>query len=117
MELQELRNKAREIRQAYNTLNRIEGYKTWGANEYAQGLSADIGDLHKLLMAKKGFAFTDKNIDEKLGRELADCIWGILALADELDVNLEQEISRMLKKLASKISDRNIIRKSKKAII
>lgn len=113
MEFSELIKKAKEIRQQYNVLNRLEGYKAWGGGEYAQALVGDIGDLHKLLMAKKGYWFTDKNLDEKLARELADCLWGILAVADELDVDIETEFQKTLKKLDAKISDRNVVKKKK----
>lgn len=116
MEFQELIKKAKQVRDQYSVLNRLEGYKTWSATEYAQGLVGDVGDLQKQLLAKKGFWFTDKNVDDKLGRELADCLWGILAIADELDVDISGEFSKTLKRLEGKILDRGVVKSKKKQL-
>lgn len=48
----------------------------------------DVGDLSKLIMAKNN----QRNIpdlDAKLAHELADCLWSTIALADELNIDLE----------------------------
>lgn len=110
MTLQELQEKIKSIKQKYHTLNRIEGYKTWGAGEYLHGLQGDVGDLGKLYLAKKGFAFSQKDLDRKIAQELADILWDVLVLADELDVDLEDQIEKTLNKLGQKIADRKIVK-------
>lgn len=98
----------REIKSAYKLLNRAEGFKTWSESEYLAALLGDIGDLSKQLLARKGFAFARKGDTEKMSRELADCLWDIFALADELGIDLDQEFSRTLKRLENKLSERKI---------
>jgi NTP pyrophosphatase (non-canonical NTP hydrolase) len=74
----------------------------------------DLGDLSKLIMAKKGYRFDQKNnIDEAIAGELADCLWALIVISDEFDIDLEDEFTRTVKKLESKISDRNIIKTRK----
>lgn len=110
MNLLESLGRVKKIKQAYNVLNRTEGYKTWSANEYFQAFQGDVGDLAKLLLAKRGHTFAQKDVDAKLARELADCFWSILVLADELDVDLEREFERMLTRLEDKIQDRKVVK-------
>lgn len=115
MDFKDLAERSIKIKQAYDLLNRVEGAKKWGPNEYLQGLMGDLGDLSKLIMAKKGYRFDQKtNVDEALALELADCLWSIIIIADEFDIDLEDEFVKTIKKLESKISDRNVV-KSKKS--
>lgn len=117
MELSESLQRVKKITQAYNVLNRVEGYKTWGANEYFQAFQGDVGDLAKLILARRGYAFGQKDVDAKLARELADCLWSILVLADELDVDIEHELQKTLNRLEEKIGDRKIVKpNSRKAV-
>lgn len=117
MELAESLERIKKIKQAYNVLNRVEGYKTWGANEYFQAFQGDVGDLAKLILARRGYAFGQKDIDTKLARELADCLWSILVLADELDVDIAHELQKTLSRLEDKIGDRKIVKSnSRKAV-
>lgn len=97
MEFKELSKKAKEIKDAYAQLNRREGKKVWKASEYAQGLVGDVGDLVKLIMAKNNFrsgvgdAKNAKKLERELRHELADCLWSVMAIAQELDIDLEKE--------------------------
>lgn len=111
MEFSEVLEKAKAIRKKYNVENRLEGYKVWGAQEYAQALVGDVGDVHKLLLAMRGFSFSNKNAEEKLAKELADCLWGIAAIAGEMDIDLEKEFYQVLKKLDAKVSARKVVKK------
>lgn len=114
MNFQELITRAVKIKQAYNLLNRIEGGKRWKADEYLQGLVGDVGDLSKLLMAKKGFRFDQaSDFDSKIARELSDCLWSIIMIAEELDINIEKEFEKTLAKLENKVSDRKVIKHKK----
>ncbi len=117
MEFSESLQRVKKITQAYNVLNRVEGYKTWGANEYLQAFQGDVGDLAKLILARRGYAFGQTDVDAKLARELADCLWSILVLANELDVDIERELNRTLSRLEEKIGDRKIVKpNSRKAV-
>lgn len=114
MDFADLLQKVKKIKQAYHLQNRVEGYKVWRAPEYLQGLQGDVGDLAKLVLASSGFAFGQKDIDKRISRELADLLWSVLVLADEFDVDLEQEFGRTLQKLEEKIQDRKVVKPSSK---
>jgi len=58
----------------------------------------------KLVMAKEGFR-AHNNIDKKLAHELADCLWSIIILADELSIDLESEFLTTMEELQKRISD------------
>lgn len=117
MEFSESLERVKKIKQAYNVLNRTEGYKTWSANEYLQAFQGDVGDLAKLVLAQRGYAFSQKDVDTKLARELADCLWSILVLADELGIDIESDFGKMLTRLESKIQDRKVVKtNSRKAV-
>lgn len=117
MELSESLQRVKKIKQAYNVLNRVEGYKTWSANEYLQAFQGDVGDLAKLVLARRGYTFSQKDVETKLARELADCLWSILVLADELNVDIEYELQKTLNRLEEKIGDRKIVKpNSRKAV-
>ena len=97
--LKPLSKKANEVKEKYSKLNK----KRWSVAEYAQGLIGDVGDLVKLIMAKKGFRKIE-DVDQKLAHELADCLWSVLVIADELGINLEKEFIKNMDKLNKKLA-------------
>lgn len=118
MQFQDIIKRARAIKKAYEELNRREGGRVWGASEYAQGLVGDVGDLMKLIMAKKGFRFSaEENVSAALKHELADCVWALLMIADELGINLEKEFIATMNKLESKMTERRVIKRSRKNVL
>ena len=100
MEFKKFIKQAKEIRDKYEAKND----KLWGAAEYAQGFVGDVGDLMKLVMAKTGHRKIEGDLGQKLGHELSDCLWSILILADEFDVDLEKEFPKNMKMLKERIS-------------
>lgn len=106
MNLQELTQKATEIQKAYAQLNQEKEQNAWTVAEYAQGLVGDIGDLMKLIMAKNNFR-TAQNIDTQLKHELADCLWSILIIAKELNIDLEREFSNTMDELKERIKQKD----------
>ena len=109
MEFRDLLNQAKTVRDKYTILSRTEGFKTWGPKEHTQGLVGDVGDLMKLVMAKEGYWIQDADIDTKLKHELADCLYSILIISDELGINLEQEFLKTMNELKGRISEREVI--------
>lgn len=102
MDLKNLTIKAREIKDAYSILNKKEGNKKWSKAEYLQGFIGDVGDLSKLIMAQNNFRQIE-NVEKKISHELPDCLWSILIIADELNINLESEFLNSMKELKKKI--------------
>lgn len=85
--LQELQQRALDIRQHYNQLNQQDDHNVWGPKDYAMGLVGDIGDLMKLVMAKENMRGID-DVDTKLQHEFGDCLWALFVLASHYRVDL-----------------------------
>jgi len=93
MEFKELIQKAKEIKKKYALENKKLGRKRWRAADYYQGFVGDVGDLGKLIMARNNLRRYEDQ-DKKLAHELADCLWSILVLAEELGIDIEKEFLR-----------------------
>lgn len=118
MQFQDIIKRARTIKKAYNELNRREGNQVWSVSEYVEGFVGDVGDLMKLIMAKKGFRFSEEeNVSAALKHELADCLWSVLVIADELGINLEKELAATMNKLENKITERRVIKRIRKSAL
>lgn len=98
-----LLTKATQVRDHYNELQAEDGHTSWGVSERMSGLVGDIGMLSKLIMAKQGLRRDPENLDAELAHELADCLWSILIIADELDIDLESEFLKVAEGLANRI--------------
>lgn len=114
MEIKELSKIARDLKEVYDNLNRIRTVKVWKASDYAQGLVGDSADLMRLINQRESLKTTfnqKRELDKKIRHELADCLWCVIALADELNVDLEKEylitIDYLKQKLAETISEIN----------
>lgn len=89
MEFQEVQQRAMEIRQRYAALEEAKFGRSWSGEEIAMGFVGDVGDLIKLVMARHGIRdIPDAN--EKLGHELADCLWAVIVLAEVYGGDLER---------------------------
>jgi NTP pyrophosphatase (non-canonical NTP hydrolase) len=95
MDLSDLSEKAMALRTHFGDAARRKGTREWTKEEVMQGFVVDVGDLMRLLMAKSGIRDLPR-VDEKLGHELADCLWSILVLAKLNQIDLEQEFLRMI---------------------
>lgn len=103
MELGDLTQRALEIQRLYHASNAQGGNRPWTAAEYMQGFVGDVGDLAKLVMARNDFRHVD-DVDEKLGHELADCLWSILVLASELHIDLEATFLETMDELNQRLT-------------
>jgi NTP pyrophosphatase (non-canonical NTP hydrolase) len=89
MEFQKLVERAIEIRRQYSDEEQKLYGSAWTSEEIALGFVGDVGDLTKLIVAENGKR-NIPNSKEKLGHELADCLWSIIVLADLHSINLEK---------------------------
>ena len=104
MELRDLQKKAEEIAATYRERSKRGGHAPWGTAEYAQGFVGDVGDLMKLIMAKNHLRDVE-DVDRKLAHELADCLWSVIIIAKELDINLEQAFLQTMQELEKRIGN------------
>ncbi|HSH18394.1 MAG TPA: hypothetical protein VK978_03345 [Candidatus Saccharimonadales bacterium] len=102
----DLMQRAEEIREKYETLNATSGKEPWRIRDYAMGFVGDVGDLQKLVMAKENLRDI-ADVDEKLGHELADCLWSILVIANYYGVNLEAEFGKTMQTIEKRIEEKS----------
>lgn len=102
MDLKKLTQKAKEIKEAYSIINKKKGNKKWSKAEYLQGFIGDVGDLSKLILAKNNYRKIP-DFDKKIAHELSDCLWSILIIADELNLDLESEFINSMEELKKRI--------------
>ena len=101
MQFSHLAEQAIHIQNNYRELNRRSGLQAWTTAEYMQGFLGDVGDLAKLIMAKHQYRKI-KDYDDKLAHELSDCLWSLLVLSHELNIDLEQEFLKTMIELKQK---------------
>ena len=94
MDLADLQARARAVADRYDRHHVAAGRAPWSTGELALGFVGDVGDLAKLVMAVDGRREIP-DARERLGHELADCLWSVLVLADRYDVDLVAEFGRM----------------------
>lgn len=87
MDLQQLQQRAREIRGRYAQVETAKYGREWTTSELALGFVGDVGDLAKLIQAIEGMRDIP-DARNKVAHELADCLWSVLVLADRLGVDL-----------------------------
>lgn len=103
MDFEQLNHEALAIKKAYTDKNQQDGHLPWSSAEYMQGFIGDVGDLAKLIMAKNNLRHID-DVDQKINHELADCLWSLLVLSSELNVNLEHEFLATMTELKQRLS-------------
>lgn len=105
MDLDEATLLVREVKDAYRRRNAAAGLATWSATDYTMGLVGDVGDLAKLVLAKDGKRDRGADVSAELEHELSDCLWAVLAIADEYQVDLKrvfpEQVQLLLRHLTS----------------
>jgi NTP pyrophosphatase (non-canonical NTP hydrolase) len=103
MDFQEITQRALSIRKQYIEFEKQHYGESWTSEEIALGLVGDIGDLVKLVMAESGH----RNIPDSkrnLEHELADCLWSIIVLANNHDIDLEKSFLETMDTLERRLS-------------
>jgi NTP pyrophosphatase (non-canonical NTP hydrolase) len=104
MELKQMIERALQVRKQYAELETKRGGRPWTAEEVALGFVGDVGDLMKLVAAKEGVRDI-ANVDEKLGHELADCLWSICVLADLYNIDIETAFENTMNEIENHITN------------
>lgn len=98
MEFQKLIHRAMDLRSQYDRKER----QLYGApstdEEIAQGFQGDVNNLVKLVMAQHGRREI-ANSQDKLGSQLAHCLWSVIVLSQIHHVNLEQSFMEAMDRL------------------
>lgn len=106
MDLHDATARARGVRALYADLERRHHGEEWSPAEMVIGLNQDVGDLGRLVMAASGrWAHgTDVDVDERLGYELAECLWWILSLADRFDLDIDAAFTRFVDERTARLT-------------
>lgn len=105
MEFQALQQRALAIRQQYAAWEQGQYGRSWTRVELVLGLVGDVGDLVKLAMAHEGVRrIPDK--ENKLAHELADCLWSLIVIAANYDIDLEQAFLDTMDALEHHLKDK-----------
>jgi NTP pyrophosphatase (non-canonical NTP hydrolase) len=76
-----------ELRELFAALEKKRYGRSWSDVEIALGFVGDVGDLSKLIQGAAGVRDTP-DLESKLAHELSDCLWCVLVLARNLEVDL-----------------------------
>jgi NTP pyrophosphatase (non-canonical NTP hydrolase) len=106
MTIDEMQQQAVAVATKYRIKNQQDGRKTWKASDYMAGFVGDVGDLSKLIMAYSNLRDIP-DVEAKLAHELSDCLWSILVLAHELQINVEEAFTHTIKELQGRLADVN----------
>ncbi len=98
MDYQALQQKALEIRRLYAGWEQKKYGRSWTSEEIALGFVGDVGDLAKLIGAMNGVRDIP-DAREKIAHELADCLWSIIVLSDQLGIDLETSFWKTMDEL------------------
>jgi NTP pyrophosphatase (non-canonical NTP hydrolase) len=98
MELQKLIHRAMDLRHQYEKKEtQLYGSSSTDA-DIAQGFLGDVNNLAKLVQAQHGKGQI-ANSTEKLGSQLAHCLWSVIVLAQMHNVDLEQAFMEAMDRL------------------
>ena len=103
MEFGQLIKRAMEIRKQYEAKEQQLYGSAWTNEEIALGFVGDVGDLAKLIVAESGKR-NIANSREKLEHELADCLWSVIVLAHQHDIDLETSFQNTMDELEAHLS-------------
>jgi NTP pyrophosphatase (non-canonical NTP hydrolase) len=92
-----------KVRDHYNELQVKDKQKKWTVTDRMSGYVGDVGALSKLIMAKQGIRRGPKDLDEEIAHELADNLWSILVIADELGIDLEAAYLKAMGELGERV--------------
>ena len=89
MEFAEMQEQARTVRRLYAAEEARRYGRSWNDEELMLGFLGDVGDLAKLVQAHEGVRPGPEDLAGALAHELADCLWSVLVIADEVGVDLQ----------------------------
>ena len=103
MTFEELSERAMRVRSRYAAVEQQRYGRSWNVEEVALGFVGDVGDLAKLVLAQAGVRGIPDH-RQKLGHELADCLWSVLVLARLCDVDLERAFAATMDQLEARLA-------------
>jgi NTP pyrophosphatase (non-canonical NTP hydrolase) len=100
----EFQQMARESRALYRVLEQRRYGKEWTVADLFTGMVGDVGDLAQLLGAHAGVRPGPDDLHDQIGHELADILWSVLVIADELGIDVGQAFADLHATLIARIT-------------
>ncbi len=105
MDIAQISKEALRIKKLYSEYEEKNFGRKWSKEELFIGFVSEIGDLSRLVLAKEGMMRIE-NLEEKIGHEISDCLWAILVLANEYNINVEEVFFQNMKALEKRIRNK-----------
>ena len=102
MEIKELQSHAMAVIAEYKDFNERHGRKVWTKQDHIEGLVGDVADLLQAAMAKDGVRESD-DADARFEHELGDCLFGVLVIAEEYGIDIEQAFGKTIAEVKARI--------------
>ena len=90
----DLRDRAIILLKKFTELKQHQGRREWTRGDIVKGFVGDVGGVVKLTMAADGLRKVP-GYKEKLGHELADCLWSLFVIPHEYSVDIEKEFVKL----------------------
>lgn len=103
MQFADLSARAASVRALYEALETERYGRSWSREEIMLGFVGDVGDLAKLALAAEGVRAIPE-AREKLGHELADCLWSLMTLARLHEIDLEASFRATMDELEQRLT-------------
>lgn len=97
-------SRAARIRGLYHSLEELHHGEHWTAREDLVGLTYDIGELGKLVMAAEGRWHHEGDLPKELADKLAECLWWILSLSGRVGVDIDQAWAAKMDELETQLA-------------
>jgi NTP pyrophosphatase (non-canonical NTP hydrolase) len=97
---------ARRTRELYRRLEQQRYGREWDVRDLFIGFQGEVGDLGQLLGAHQGVRPGPEDLRAALGHEIADCMWSLFVIADELGVDVESSFAALVDELTVRITSK-----------
>ena len=103
--IENMTERAMRVRSLFAEVDASHSRRTWTTDEVMLGFVGDVGDLAKLVLGKSGVR-PRPDLDDALAHELADCLWSLLVLANEYEINLEGSFTDLMTELECSLGEK-----------
>lgn len=109
MDFAEVIERARTVRRKYADFETARNGKPWTDEQIALGFVVDVGDLMRLIQEYHHLRGSDSDavVKEKLAHELADCLWCVIVLADQYDIDLQAAFMKTASELEAYLDEQS----------
>ncbi|WP_198684005.1 MazG nucleotide pyrophosphohydrolase domain-containing protein [Brachybacterium sp. YJGR34] len=95
MSIPDMTARARQVRSLFADVDVSRSRRPWSTEEVMLGFVGDVGDLAKLVLGKAEVR-PRADLEDALAHELADCLWSLLVLADEYEIDLNAAYHQLM---------------------